>query len=79
MQEPDKELSRTLITLLEAVELVPKVEAAVIAKYPRLLMRLSGRPREGSDYTGQEKGRLAPGAASMRTTVKAWDWRAKRR
>jgi hypothetical protein len=43
MQEPDKELSRTLITLLEAVEVVPKVEAAVIAKYPQLLMKTVGK------------------------------------
>ena len=40
--KPDKELSRTLITLLEAVELLPKIEAAAIAKYPRLLMETVG-------------------------------------
>jgi hypothetical protein len=42
VQEPDKELSRTLLTLLEAVELLPKVETAVIAKYPHLLMKALG-------------------------------------
>ena len=42
VQEPDRELSRTLLTLLEAVELLPKVEAAVIAKYPYLLMKTAG-------------------------------------
>jgi len=43
VQNPDKELSRTLLTLLEGVELLPKVEAAVIAKYPDLLMKTVGR------------------------------------
>lgn len=38
-QEPDKDLTRTLLTLLEAVELLPKIELAVIAKYPHLLMK----------------------------------------
>jgi hypothetical protein len=32
-----------LITLLEAVDLLPKVEAAVIAKYPELLMETVGK------------------------------------
>ena len=38
----DSELSRMLLTLLEAVELLPKIEASVIAKYPHLLMKTVG-------------------------------------
>ena len=39
---PDNELSRTLITLLEAVELLPEIEAAAMAKYPQLMMTTVG-------------------------------------
>jgi hypothetical protein len=41
--ELERELTRKLLTLLEAVELLPKIEAAVIAKYPHLLMKTVGR------------------------------------
>ena len=42
VHNPDNELSRTLISLLEAVELLPKIEAAAMAKYPQLMMKTVG-------------------------------------
>lgn len=38
----DLELSREFITLLEAVELLPWMEAAAVAKYPQFIMRTKG-------------------------------------
>ncbi|WP_428664322.1 hypothetical protein [Reyranella sp.] len=38
---PDNELSRPLISLLEAVESLPEIEAAAMAKYPQLMTRRS--------------------------------------
>lgn len=38
----DSELSRDFITLLEAVELLPRTEAAAVASYPHLIMKAKG-------------------------------------
>lgn len=38
----DPELGRDFITLLEAVELLPRVEAAAVASYPQLVMKTRG-------------------------------------